>query len=203
MINTHHIATDEWSVNLLSDEIGAAYSALVAGESPRLPELAVQYSDYARWQCEWLSAEGGAERERQLSYWRDRLAGAPLVLDLPTDRPRPAVQSHVGGTVSVDIPEDVVRALRSRCNSSNVSLFMMLLSAFDVLLSRYSGADELVVGAPIAGRSRAECHRSIGCFVNTLALRVDMSGLVTVDDLLSRVRKCCLDAYSHADVLRC
>ena len=127
LINTHHIATDGMSFDVLRRELHTAYSALVAGESPRLPELAVQYSDYARWQREWLSADGGAERERQLSYWRDRLAGAPLVLDLPTDRPRPAVQSHVGGTVSVDIPEDVVRALRSRCNSSNVSLFMMLL----------------------------------------------------------------------------
>ena len=100
LVNTHHIATDEWSINLLCDEIGTAYTAYVAGREPGLPTLSVQYSDYARWQREWLDADGGAERSRQLSYWREQLAGAPLVLDLPTDYPRPAVQSHDGACLA-------------------------------------------------------------------------------------------------------
>ena len=132
-----------------------------------MPTLSVQYSDYARWQREWLDADGGAERSRQLSYWREQLAGAPLVLDMPTDYPRPAVQSHEGSTVSVAIPADLVRSLRETAASAQASMFMVLLGAFNLLLSRYAGASDIVVGAPIAGRSRSETHQSMGYFVST------------------------------------
>ena len=157
----------------------------------------MQYADYAVWQREWLSGE---ELERQVRYWREELAGAPPVVELPTDRPRPVVQSYRGAFHSRVLPSGLTGQLQELGRERGCTLFMVLLAAFDVLLSRWSGQEDLVVGTPIAGRQRSELEGLIGFFVNTLALRADVSGDPSFVDLLERVRQTALDAYGHQDL---
>ncbi|NLG49316.1 MAG: amino acid adenylation domain-containing protein, partial [Chloroflexi bacterium] len=193
----HHIISDGWSLGVFLREIVALYQAFAAGQPSLLPELPIQYADYAAWQRGWLVGEA---LEGQLDYWRKQLAGLPPLLELPTDRPRPAVQSYRGATVTFDVPEEIARGLQGVSREAGATLFMTLLAAFQVLLSRYSGQDDLAVGTPIANRTRAEIEGLIGFFVNTLVLRGDLSGNPSFVELLRRVREAALGAYAHQDV---
>jgi amino acid adenylation domain-containing protein len=190
LLTLHHIASDGWSLGVLVREL----SALYAGES--LPELPIQVADCAAWQRDWLDREVLAA---QLAYWRRQLAGVP-VLDLPTDRPRPAVSRHRGAEVRVLLPGDLAGALRRRSREAGVTLFMTLLAGFAAVLARYSGQEDLPVGTAVANRRRRELEGLIGFFVNTLALRVDLAGGPSFGELLARVREMALGAYEHQDL---
>jgi amino acid adenylation domain-containing protein len=192
----HHVVFDEWSAGILRRELGEFYEAFRDGREPVLPALPVQYADFAVWQREWLTGE---VLDGQLEYWRERLAGAP-VLELPTDRPRPPVRSTVGESIDFVVPGHVAEGLRALARTARASMFMTLLGAFSVLLGAYSGQDDVVVGTPIANRNRRETEGLIGFFVNTLVLRTDLSGDPTFAELLSRVRDVALGAYAHQDV---
>ena len=193
----HHIIADGWSIGVLIRELSALYNAIADGREPELQDLAVQYVDYASWQREWLRDE---VLQEQLSYWRQRLEGAPPLLDLPADRPRPATPTHRGGQERLIVPADVSRSLRELSKREGVTLFMLLLAAFKVLLMRYSGHTDVVVGTPIAGRRHKEVEGLIGLFVNALVMRTDLSGDPRFKDLLKRVKETCLGAFSHQDV---
>ncbi|WP_164000301.1 non-ribosomal peptide synthetase [Pyxidicoccus caerfyrddinensis] len=193
----HHLVFDGWSMGVLEREVAAVYGARVRGEAPELEALPVQYADYARWQREWLKGE---VLERQLSWWKEQLAGVPPVLELPTDRPRPAVQSFNGAHLPMRLPPELAGALRELSRKEGVTLFMTLLAGFQALLARYSGQADIVVGSPISGRNWREVEPLLGFFVNTLALRVDTGGGVSFRELLGRVRKACLGAYAHQDL---
>ncbi|MEV6869113.1 condensation domain-containing protein, partial [Streptosporangium subroseum] len=192
----HHVVSDEWSSGVLRRELTALYDAFRAGEPSPLSPLAVQYADFAVWQRDWLR---GDILEGQLAYWRERLGGAP-VLELPTDRPRPAVRSSAGETIRFAVPDEVTALLRAVTRETGATMFMTLLSAFTVLLGKYAGQDDVVVGTPIANRNRAETEDLIGFFVNTLVLRTDLSGDPTFAELVGRVRRESLGAYAHQDV---
>src|SRR6185295_81359 len=165
-------------------------------ESP-LPELGVQYADYAVWQREQLADE---VLDRQLAYWKERLSGAPELLELPTDRPRPPVQTYRGATVPVELSLELLERLQRLGRSEGATLYMVLLSAFQVLLSKYAGSEDVVVGSPMAGRTRVEVEELIGFFVNTLVLRTDLSGDPGFREVLRRVRQVTLGAYEHQEV---
>jgi acyl carrier protein len=197
LVTMHHIVSDGWSMGVLVREVAALYTGFTTGQPAQFEELPIQYADYAVWQREWLRGE---VLERQLSYWREQLAGAPAVLELPTDHPRPAVQSFRGSFEPVMIPAEVTTRLKELSRREGVTLFMLLLSAWQVLLSRYAGADDVVVGTPIANRQRGEVEGLIGYFVNALALRTDLSGDPSFRELLKRVREVALGAYLHQDV---
>ena len=192
----HHIVSDGGSARVFERELSAAYSARVTGRAVDLPELPLQYADYALWQREWLT---GKVLERQLSYWKKDLAGLPT-LQLPTDRRRPAVQSYRGARHETELPAALVAALQALGRAEGATLFMTGLAAFQVLLHRYSGAEDIAVGTPIAGRRRAELEGLIGFFANTLVLRADLSGDPTFRELLARVRSSALSAYTHQDL---
>ncbi len=197
LLTFHHVVADGWSVGIFVRELAALYRAgSGAGVAP-LPELPVQYPDFALWQREWLA---GGELERQLAYWRERLAGAPEVLELPTDRPRPSVATSQGRRRPVAVDLEVTEGLRRLARAEGTTLFAVLLAAFDVLLHRYSGQDDLVVGSPIANRNREEIEGLIGFFVNALALRVDTSGAPAFRELVGRVRKTTAEAQGHQDL---
>ncbi|HEV2756820.1 MAG TPA: amino acid adenylation domain-containing protein, partial [Actinomycetota bacterium] len=193
----HHIVSDGWSRSVLLDELGSLYDAHVSGGEARLPQLPVQYGDFAAWQRRWLS---GGVLDRQLDYWRERLAGLAPVLELPTDHPRPPVRSGRGATVSFALDAATVDALKALARAHNATLFMTLAAAFQALLARYSGSDDIAIGTPIAGRSHPEAEPLIGFFVNTLVLRTDLSGNPTFGELVGRVRDVALGAYAHQDV---
>ncbi|MEU0032349.1 amino acid adenylation domain-containing protein, partial [Streptomyces sp. NPDC006335] len=195
-MSVHHVAFDEWSDRIFRQELAALYEASRAGESDPLPPLPVQYADFAVWQRSWLTGE---VLDGQLAYWRDQLAGAP-VLDLPTDRPRPPVRSSAGAVVPFDVSTGTADALRRIARDNGATLFMTLFTAFVVLLSRYSDQDDIVVGTPAAGRNRAETEDLIGFFVNDLVLRTDLSGDPSFAELLGRVRDTTLAAYAHQDL---
>ncbi len=197
VLTLHHIAADGWSMGIFWRELAALYQAFSEGHPSPLPELPVQYADYAIWQREWLQGE---VLDKQLAYWKERLAGAPTVLDLPTDFPRPIVQSNRGARQDLVLGQKLTQRLQKLSRQEGVTLFMTLLAAWQVLLSRYSGQEDVVVGSPIAGRSRTELEGLIGFFVNTLALRTDLSGDPTFRDLLGRVREVTLEAYAHQDL---
>ncbi len=190
----HHIAGDGWSWGVLSREIADLYQARVQGSASPLSEPQIQYADYALWQRQWLQGE---VLNKQLAYWKKQLAGAPATLDLPTDRPRPAVETFRGAFVRGQIPQALVKDLTALGRKEGVTLFMTLLAAFQTLLSRYTGKDDIVVGSPIANRISGELENVIGFFVNSLALRTDLSGNPSFRDLLKRVREVTLDAYAH------
>ncbi|HKV10347.1 MAG TPA: amino acid adenylation domain-containing protein, partial [Thermoanaerobaculia bacterium] len=196
-LGMHHIVSDGWSLDVLLGELLALYEAFSAGRPSPLPELPVQYADFAAWQRQWLA--GGA-LERQLAYWRGQLAGAPTALDFPTDRPRPAVRTFGGASRSALLPAGLSDAARAFCRREGITLFMLMLAALDVLLARASGQDDVLVGTPIANRNRAETEGLIGFFVNTLVLRTRLSGAPTFRELLRRVRETALAAYSHQDL---
>ena len=193
----HHIVSDGWSLGVLIRELGALYAAFVAGTPSPLPGLAVQYADYALWQRAWLT---GAVLERQVGYWRDRLAGAPAALALPTDRARPAVQSYRGAGHGFALSPELGAGLHDLARSAGATLFMVLLAAYQVLLSRWSGQKDIVVGTPIAGRTHREIEGLIGFFVNTLALRTELSGDPSFRELVGRVKETALGAYAHQDL---
>ncbi|MFD0634335.1 amino acid adenylation domain-containing protein [Catenulispora yoronensis] len=193
---SHHVILDEWSAGILRRELTALYNAFHDGRPSPLPPLPVQYADFAAWQRDQLT---GSVLDAQLGYWRDRLAGAPL-LELPTDRPRPTVRTSAGGVVVYEVPDEVAERLREVSRQSGATMFMTLFAAFTVLLSRYTGQDDIVVGTPIANRNQAETEDLIGFFVNTLVLRADLSGDPAFVDLVGRVRGVALGAYAHQDL---
>jgi len=196
-VTMHHIVSDGWSLGLFSRELSSAYSALVMGEEPSLPPLSLQYADFATWQQQHLQGE---TLDRLLSYWKDKLAGMPLLLELPTDRPRPRVQTFVGGTLVRAYSRSATERLAKFAQDHEASLFMALLAVFKVLLHRFSGLTDIVVGSPIANRGRQEIEALIGFFVNTLVLRSDLSGDPNFGEVLDRVREVSLGAYAHQDL---
>jgi len=197
LLTMHHIASDGWSMGVLFRELSALYEAYCAGKSSPLPPLPIQYADFAVWQKQYLS---GARLEKLLSYWRGKLAGAAPVIDFPTDHPRPTIQRFQGAAYAVTIPQRLIEGLKRIARSSDATLFMALLAAFKVLLFRYSGSTDLVIGSPTANRTRFEVENLIGFFVNPLLLRTDLSGDPSFLEVLSRVREVTLDAYAHQDL---
>jgi amino acid adenylation domain-containing protein len=197
MLMMHHVVTDGWSMGVLFRELSQLYGAFCNGEPSPLPELSIQYADFAGWQREAL--RGGA-LDAQLAFWRGALNGAPALLVLPADRPRPATQSYRGAHEEVSVAPGTTAALHALARREGATLYMVLLAAWQLLLARYAGTDDLVVGTPIAGRTRPELEGLIGFFVNTLALRADLSGDPTFRGLLARVREATLGAYAHQDV---
>lgn len=191
----HHIVSDGWSAEIFERELSSVYNALVLGGTVELPALAVQYADYALWQRQWLSGE---VLDRQLDYWKDKLANLPT-LELFTDRARPAVQSYRGASIETALPEALIAGLKALGRVEGATLFMTLLATFGALLSRYSGQEDIVVGTPTANRNRTEIEGLIGLFANTVALRINLSGDPTVRDLVCRTRDMALDAYAHQD----
>ncbi|HEX8211012.1 MAG TPA: condensation domain-containing protein, partial [Longimicrobium sp.] len=196
-LNVHHSAGDGWSWGILFRDLSAAYEAALRGDAPRLPPPALQYADFAAWQRGWLTGE---VLDAQLGWWRERLAGAPPLLELPIDRPRPLVPGEAGRTHALALSEDTTRALRALSRSQGATLFMTLLAGWQLLLSRYSGQDDVSVGTPVAGRTRLETEGLIGFFVNTLVLRTDLSGAPGFRALLGRVREGALGAFQHQDI---
>jgi amino acid adenylation domain-containing protein len=196
-LTLHHIVSDGWSLGILVRELTALYPALAAGRPSPLPELPVQYADFAVWQRSWLCGE---ILEQEIAFWRQQLAGLPPLLELPTDRPRPAVQSYRGAQRPVWLPAELTRQAEALARREGATLFMVLLAGFQALLAYYSGQDDLAVGSPIAGRTRAEIESLIGFFVNTLVLRGDLSGEPSFRETLARVRETALAAYLHQDV---
>ncbi|WP_255443093.1 condensation domain-containing protein, partial [Corallococcus sp. Z5C101001] len=180
LVTMHHIVSDGWSMGVLVREMAAFYEAFTTGTTPTLAPLPVQYSDFATWQRQWLQGE---TLDAQIQYWKRQLSGAPAALELPTDRPRPPVQSHRGAAVDVRIPANVSNALKALAQHEGATPFMALLAAFQVLLSRYSAQDDVSVGTPIAGRTQAETEGLIGFFVNTLVLRSHLDPRATFREL--------------------
>ncbi|OHV53272.1 non-ribosomal peptide synthetase [Photorhabdus temperata] len=197
LLTQHHIVSDGWSTGVLIGELNALYTAFQAGQPDPLPPLAIQYPDYAAWQRQWLSA---GRTQIQSDYWRTMLADVPVLLDLPTDRPRPPKQMFVGNTLSVNLDAELTQALKHLSEQQGVTLFMTLLSAWAVVLSRLSGQNDVVIGTPSAGRNRQEVEPLLGFFVNTLVLRIDLSGTPNVAELLARVRHAALMAQEHQDL---
>ncbi|MBC5800016.1 MAG: amino acid adenylation domain-containing protein [Candidatus Eremiobacteraeota bacterium] len=193
----HHILTDDWSTGVFNRELAAFYEGYSGGEIPELDELPIQYADFAAWQREWLQ---GDEFERQIGYWRERLAGAPGRIELPTDRPRSPHAGSDGASRSLIVSRAVLEQLHGFGNQHGATLFMTVLAAFNVLLYRYCGQTDLVVGLPISTRTRTELQDLIGFFVNTLALRTHVSGELSFTKLLQDVRDAALRAYEHQDV---
>ena len=196
-ITLHHIVSDGWSSGLLIREFAALYEAFSGGRTPTLPQLKVQYADFAVWQREWLQ---GTVREEQLEYWRKQLGKNLTVLELPTIKPRPMVQTFRGATESWQLAPALTASVNELSRQNNATLFMVLLAAFQVLLHRYTNQEEIVVGTPIANRNRAEIEPLIGFFVNTLVLRTDLSEDPSFSELLDRVREQALGAYAHQDL---
>jgi amino acid adenylation domain-containing protein len=196
LLNMHHIVSDGWSMGVLFRELSVLYEAFRKGERAPLADLPVQYADYAVWQREWLQGE---VLETQLSYWKTQLANI-TALQLATDRPRPAVQAFRGARQSLVLSEDLTDKLKVLSRKEEITLFMALLAAFQILLHRITGQDDIVVGSPIAGRTRSEIEGLIGFFLNSLVLRTDLSGNPTFKEVLVRVRQVALGAYEHQDV---
>ncbi|MFJ7590597.1 amino acid adenylation domain-containing protein [Streptomyces sp. NPDC097617] len=192
----HHTVGDGWSMPVLWQELSAAYAALRRGERPALPELGLQYGDFAYWQQHRL-ANGDADAG--IAHWREALGGLPA-LELPTDRPRPQVRSGAGGSLVLEVPAELAERLGTLARERGATLFMVLLAGFQALLARYTGQADIAVGSPIAGRDRTELEPLIGFFVNTLVLRTDLSGDPAFGELLGRVRRTALAAYEHQDV---
>ena len=197
LVTMHHIISDGWSTGIFIREVAALYKAFLAEEESPLAELPIQYADFAHWQRGWLQGEVLAE---QLDYWREALAEMPTMLELPTDRPRPREQTFNGAMVSVEVPAELTWQLKALSQREGVTLFMTLLAAFQSLLFRHSGQDDIVVGTPIANRRYRELEDLIGFFVNTLALRARSLETLTFTELLQQVREVTLAAYAHQDL---
>ncbi len=193
----HHIASDGWSMGVFLSELSALYSAFAQGRAPALPEIPVQYADFSLWQRERLRGEA---LEEQLAWWRKRLAGAPAVLELPTDRPRPPVQRFRGGQVPAVFGEDLGRDLSALGRRRSATLFMILLAGFQALLSRWSGQEDVSVGSPVAGRLWPETEPLIGFFINTLVLRSRLAGDPAFDELLVQVQRGTIEAFAHQEL---
>ncbi len=197
LLTMHHIVSDGWSTGVLIRELGQLYNAFSSNRPSPLPDLPIQYIDYAQWQRAWL---GGQELERQLAYWKEKLGAHPVMLELPTDRPRPAVKSSRGATLGFTLSKDLSDAIKALSREEGATLFMTLLAAFQTLLYRYTGQENISVGTAIANRHRAEVEDLIGFFVNMLVLQTDLSGGPGFRELLARVRETALGAYAHQDL---
>jgi amino acid adenylation domain-containing protein/non-ribosomal peptide synthase protein (TIGR01720 family) len=197
LLAVHHIVSDGWSMGILVREIGVLYDVISRGAASPLPSLPIQYADYACWQRKWMSGE---VLEGELLYWREQLRGAPGAIDLPLDRPRPAVQTFAGAQHGFRVSPATSAALLTLGRREGVTLFMTLLAAFDILLSRSSRQGDLVVGTPIANRTHAETEPLIGCFINTLVLRARLDEGPSFRELLGQVREVSLGAYAHQEV---
>jgi amino acid adenylation domain-containing protein len=195
LLTLHHIITDGWSMGVLVRELATLYAH--GGQATALDPLPLQYADYAAWQRQQLESTA---LETQLAYWRERLTGAPPLLELTTDRPRPPVQSYCGATFHFELPANLTERIAVLCRQEEATPFMALLAAFQVVLARYSSQDDFCIGTPIANRTRAEVEGLIGFFVNTLVLRADLSSNPSFRDLLQRVKMAALGAYAHQDV---
>jgi amino acid adenylation domain-containing protein/thioester reductase-like protein len=196
LVTMHHIVSDGWSIAVFIREALATYYAFSTGAPLTLPEPPIQYADFVRWQQEQVQ---GTPLQSQLRYWTEKLADLS-VLELPTDRPRPAVLSPRGASCSLALPADLTRALRTLGRREDATLFMVLMAAFQTVLHRYSGQDDVVVGTLVSGRNRAELEDLIGCFINAVTIRTDFAGDPTFSQLLARVRQVALEAYAHEDV---
>ena len=194
LIVVHHIIADGWALGVLMRDLSELYKAAVEGTAPQLPELQIQDADYAAWQRDTLS---GDHLNNELQFWKDELQGAPLVLELPTDRPRPASPAYSGDWFRLDIDADTRSALEAVAREHGATLYMVLLSAFNLLLSRYSGAEELLVGSPVANREQKETENLIGSLINTVAIRADLSGNPPFTELLGKTRDTALNAFEH------
>ncbi|MEM7355889.1 MAG: amino acid adenylation domain-containing protein, partial [Acidobacteriota bacterium] len=196
-LSFHHIVFDGWSQGVFLHELAQIYRANIGGRVPSLPKLAVQYADFAEWHRRWLSTE---VLEREVAWWREHLAEAPELAELPTDRPRPTEWRGAGGVLPVRLPHPTAERLAETARQSRVTLFMLLLAAFDALIARLSGQSQVVVGSPVAGRTQRQTEDLIGFFVNLLPLRLDLDGDPTFLELLTRVRSVALGAYAHQQV---
>jgi amino acid adenylation domain-containing protein len=196
LFTIHHIIADGWSGGIIIRELGALYKALLTGEPCPLPELSIQYADFAHWQQQWLREVAFAE---QLTYWKQQLAGAPPVLQLPSDRPRPAIQTFRGATTTLKVEADVAQRLKQLSQQEGATLFMTLLASFQVLLYRYTNQDDICIGTTLANRRSRELELLIGFFVNTVVLRTNLSGNPSFQEVLGRVRRVALEAYKHGD----
>jgi amino acid adenylation domain-containing protein len=197
VLTTHHIVSDGGSLEVLMSELSTLYQDFSKGVAPSLPELPIQYADYASWQRQWLQDE---VLERQLAYWREQLSGATAGLDLPSDRSRPGVQTFNGDRLPIELSTQLSGALKTLSRNERATPFMVLLAGFESVLHRYSGEVDLLVGTVVAGRNRVETEKLIGFFINTLVLRTDFSGDPSFRDILGRVREVVLGAYSHQDM---
>jgi amino acid adenylation domain-containing protein len=197
LFTMHHIISDAWSKEILIREVAILYKAFSSGQVSPLAELPIQYADFAVWQRQWLQ---GDVLQSQISYWKKQLEGIPLILDLPTDYPRPSVQTFQGTTYSFELSVELSQALKQLSLQQESTLFMTLLAAFQTLLWRYTGQEDIVVGSPIANRNRAEIEGLIGFFVNTLVLRTNLASNPTFQELLIHVREMTLGAYAHQDL---
>jgi len=193
----HHIVTDGWSIALLFREVTKCYAALSQGDPPELPELALQYPECAQWQREYMSGE---VLTNEVEYWRRKLAGAPTLLDLPTDHPRPATHGWQGATEEFSLDSAILAKLKALAQAESSTLFMVVMAAFQSLLRRYTNQESILIGTPIAGRSEVEIENMIGLFVNTLVFRVDFANNPSFRDLIRQVRSFALEAYAHQDV---
>jgi amino acid adenylation domain-containing protein len=197
LFTMHHIISDGWSMGVLVHEVGVVYSAYAQNQQSPLPELPIQYGDFALWQRQWLQ---GQTLEEQLTYWKQQLGGERPLLALPTDHPRPPVQGSSGANELFDFPIELTDELRKIGYREDATLFMTLLAAFQVLLYRYTGQTDFLIGSPTANRNRPETENLIGFFVNTLVLRADLHGNPTFRELLRRVQKMALEAFAHQDL---
>ncbi|HWO42039.1 MAG TPA: amino acid adenylation domain-containing protein, partial [Candidatus Eisenbacteria bacterium] len=197
LIAAHHIISDGWSTGVLFQELAALYDAYSDGGEPRLPDLPIQYADFAHWQNQSLSNE---LLESHLAYWKEKLRGPLPSLDLPQDRPRPPVQSYRGARHYFCLPQSLSEDVKTLSQREGVTVFMTLLAAFQALLHRYSGQDDIIVGSPVAGRNWPEVEGLIGCFLNTIVLRTDFSGRPNFRELLARVRRVAAEAYAHQEL---
>ena len=196
LVTMHHIISDAWSMGIFFSELAALYTSNVLEQPSTLAELPIQYVDYALWQNSWLQGE---VLDNQLNYWKKQLSDIPL-LQLPTDHPRPAIQSYRGANLLILLPKPLTDALKALCRRERVTLFMILLATFQLLIYRYTNQDDIAVGIPIAGRTESNVEKLIGCFINTLVLRTDLSGNPTFRELLTRVRDVALSGYTHQDL---
>jgi hypothetical protein len=197
VLTVHHVATDAWSTSILLDELSALYVARKNGNAAALPDLSLQYIDFAAWQRKWLRKD---VLKDDLEYWHLQLTSAPPLIDLPLDRPRSSAQSYAGGSVRAVVPSALLQQLRDLSNGEGVTLFMTLLAAFQALLAACTKQEDVVVGAPSANRTVVESEHMLGYFVNMLPMRTNLSGGPTFRELLGRVRGTALDAYAHQDV---
>jgi amino acid adenylation domain-containing protein len=197
LFTTHHIVSDDWSTGILIQEIATLYQAFLEGKASPLPELSIQYADFAVWQRQWLE---GKAQSTQLKYWQEQLGSNLTILNLPTDYSRPIQLTYQGATESFTLSTALTQALKALCQREGVTLFMLLLTAFKLLLHRYSHQEDIIVGVPIANRNRAEIEGLIGFFVNTLVLRTNLEGNPSLRELLQRVKQVTLGAYSNQDL---
>ncbi|MBD2208320.1 amino acid adenylation domain-containing protein [Nostoc linckia FACHB-104] len=197
LLTMHHIVSDGWSTDILVREVATLYECFTQGKPSSLPQLPIQYTDYAIWQRQWLQGE---VLETQINYWKQQLVGNLPILELPTDRPRPKIRTYQGAKQYFQISPEISLSLKTLSQKQDCTLFMTLLAAFNVLLHRYTGLEDIIIGSPIANRNRAEFEGLIGFFVNTLVLRTYLSDDPTFAELLSRVRESTLSAYAHQDL---